>query len=145
MNGYLLDTNIISSLFPSTARSSIALAEWLEGIEANGGFFLSAVTIHEIEKGICLLERKGASTKAGNLRIWLSGLLATYDDRIIAVDKQVCSISGMLEAASIAAGHNPGLADALIAGSAKVHQLVVVTKNRRHFQSFGIELLTPAP
>lgn len=143
MSGYLLDTNVISLLSPSRSESSAAFVAWLDAADADRQIFLSAVTVHEIEKGIELLERKGASAKAGNLRLWISGLQFTYEDRILPIDAAVSTISGRLEAHAIAAGHNPGMADALIAGTAKAHSLTVVTLNRRHFEPFGIPLQSP--
>jgi toxin FitB len=48
-----------------------------------------------------------------------------------------------LEALAITAGHAPGAADAMIAGTARRHDLTVITKNLKHFQTFGIPVLTP--
>lgn len=105
--------------------------------------FLSCVTVHEIEEGTGLLELRGAVTKPASLRHWLSGLVSTYDDKILPINTTVPTISGQLEAWHSPDGHNPGMADALITGTAKVHGLTVVTHNRKHFQPFGIHL--PAP
>jgi uncharacterized small protein (DUF1192 family) len=86
VSGYLLDTNVISMLSPARPEASAAFLDWLERMDAGGRLFLSVVTIHEIEKGIALLEHKGARAKAARLKVWLAGLVATYDDKIIAVD-----------------------------------------------------------
>ena len=64
LSGFLLDTNVISMLSPSRAEASAHFLEWLERMDGEGRIFLSAVTIHEIEKGIALLEHKGATAKA---------------------------------------------------------------------------------
>jgi hypothetical protein len=140
LTGYLLDTNVVSLLSPSGAAAP-GLIAWLDGAEAENEFFLSVVTVHEIERGILLLERKGATAKAAGLRLWMDGLLATYGDRILPIDAAVSALSGKLEAEAIAAGHNPGMADALIAGTAKARALTVVTRNRRHFEPFGVDLM----
>lgn len=142
MTGYLLDTNVISLLAPSRSSSAPAFIEWLEAVE-DSQVFLSVITVHEIEKGIERLERKGAASKAGSLRLWMSGLVSTYEDRILPIDPTVAAISGRLEAEAIAAGHDPGLADALIAGTAKAHALTIVTQNRKHFEPFGVPLQSP--
>ncbi|WP_437416619.1 type II toxin-antitoxin system VapC family toxin [Sinorhizobium meliloti] len=101
------------------------------------------MTVHEIEKSVGLLERKGATARGASLRLWLSGLVSTYDDRILSIDTTVSTISGQLEAIAVAAGHSPGMADALIAGTAKVHDLVVVTRNLKHFEPFGVGVIAP--
>lgn len=143
MTAYLLDTNVVSLLSPSRAEASTGLIAWLDKAEDTAEFFLSVVTVHEIERGIVLLERKGATAKASALRSWMDGLFMTYEDRVIPIDKAVSALSGKLEAEAIAEGHSPGMADALIAGTAKAHDLIVVTLNLKHFEPFGIDLVAP--
>lgn len=137
MNGYLLDTNVISMLSPARAEASAAFLDWLERMDGEGKVFLSVVTIHEIEKGIALLEHKGATAKAAGLKIWLAGLVSAYADKIISVDAAAAALAGQLEAKAISVGHDPGMADAIIAGVAKAHDLLVVTRNAKHFLPFG--------
>lgn len=143
MSGYLLDTNVISMLSPSRPAAPDGFIRWLEEADAQDMIFLSVVTVHEIEKGIGLLERKGAAARGTALRLWLSGLVSTYDDRILPIDAAVSGMSGRLEAIAVAAGHGPGMADALIAGTAKAHDLIVVTRNLKHFEPFDVGLLAP--
>ena len=133
MSGFLLDTNVISMLSPSRADASASFLEWLERMDSEGKVFLSVVTIHEIEKGISLLEHKGALAKAAGLRAWLSGLVVDYDDKILAVDTQAAALAGQLEAKAISAAYDTGMADATVAGIAKASNLVVVTRNTKHF------------
>lgn len=144
MSGYVLDTNVVSLLSPSQGAPSPRFLTWLDEADAKGELFLSVVTVHEIERGIALLHHKGASAKARDLRRWIDGLVSTYEDRILPIDAAVSAISGQLEAAAVSAGHNPGMADALIAGTAKAHNLTVVTFNLRHFGQFGVDV-APAP
>jgi predicted nucleic acid-binding protein len=143
VKGYLLDTNIVSLLSPSAAEVPPNVLDWLEQAEARGELYLSVVTIHEIERGISLLEHKGATGKAGGLRSWLEGLGSSYADRILPIDTMVVTISGALEAKAVVSGHSPGMADTLIAGTAKAHGLTVVTRNRKHFEPFAIDLSVP--
>jgi len=140
---YLLDTNVISMLAPSRNEASPAFLDWLERMDADGKLLLSVVTIHEIEKGIALLEHKGATAKAAKLKVWLAGLVATFDDKILAVDRAAAALGGQLEALALSAGHDPGMADATIAGIAKAHDLVIMTGNTRHFQVFGVAVVSP--
>jgi predicted nucleic acid-binding protein len=143
LSGFLLDTNVISMLSPSRAEASGRFLEWLERVDSEGRVFLSVVAIHEIEKGIALLEHKGATAKAAGLKVWLAGLVATYDDKIIPIDASAAALAGQLEAKAISAGHDPGMADATIAGIAKAQDLVVITHNTKHFLPFGIGVATP--
>ena len=143
MSGFLLDTNVISMLSPSRADATAPFLEWLERADSEGRVFLPVVVIHEIEKRIALLEHRGATAKAAGLRVWLAGLVATYDDKIVPIDASAAALAGQLEAKAISAGHDPGMADALIAGIAKAQNLVVVTHNTKHFTPFGIGMTTP--
>lgn len=129
-------------LAPSRAQASIQFLEWLERMDAEGRIFLSVVTIHEIEKGIALLEHKGTTAKAASLMVWLAGLVTTYDDKIVPIDP-AAALAGQLEAKAISEGHNPGMADALIAGIAKSQDLMIVTQNTKHFQPFGVGVIPP--
>ena len=130
-------------LAPSKAEASADFLTWLDRMDADGQLFLSVVSIHEIEKGIALLDHKGTTAKAASMKAWLSGLVSTYDDKIIGVDAQAAAIGGRLEAKALAAGHDPGMADAVIAGIATAHELVIVTRNTKHFLPFGVAVLSP--
>ncbi len=143
MSGYLLDTNVISMLSPARTEATPAFLGWLDRMDADGKLFLSVVTIHEIEKGIALLEHKRATGKAARLKVWLAGLIATYDDKIFSIDTVAATSAGQLEARAMSAGRKPGMADALIAGIAKARDLVVVTRNTKHFEAFGVEVFSP--
>ena len=143
MKNFLLDTDVLSLLAPSRAGLSKRFTDWLEQTDAEGRIYLSAVTVYEIEKGIALLEHAKATAKSANLRLWLAGLVATYQDKIIPIDAEVAAIAGQLDARAISAGQHPDMADAIIAGIAKVHDAIVVTRNTKHFLPFGIEFVTP--
>lgn len=143
MSGFLLDTDVVSMLAPSKAEASAEFLTWLDRMDGDGRLFLSVVSIHEIEKGVALLDHKGAAAKAASLKAWLSGLVSTYDDKIIGLDMQAAAIGGRLEAKALAAGHGPGMADAVIAGIAAAHELIVVTCNTKHFLPFGSPVLSP--
>lgn len=143
MSGFLLDTDVVSMLSPSGVGVSKQFLGWLERMDGEGRVFLSVVTIHEIEKGIALLERKRAMAKAAGLRAWLAGLVTAYDDKILGLGASTAAIAGRLEAKAIGEEHDPGMADAIIAGIAEAHDLVVVTRNARHFAPFGVGVSSP--
>lgn len=139
----MLDTNVVSMLAPSRIEASSRFLDWLERMDREGRVYLSVVTIHEIEKGIGLLERKGATAKAAGLKLWLDGLVAAYDDKIIGVDAHAAAVAGRLEAAAISAGHGPGMADAIIAGVATANDFHIVTRNAKRFLPFGVAASSP--
>ena len=143
MNSFLLDTNIISMLAPSRAEASADFLDWLDRMDSDGRIFLSVVSIHEIEKGIALLEHKGATAKAEKLKTWRDGLLSVYGDKILGFDAQAAGISGRAEAKALAAGHDPGMADAVIAGIARAQDLIIITHNTKHFLPFGVTAWSP--
>jgi predicted nucleic acid-binding protein len=143
LSGFLLDTNVISMLSPARAETSAQFLEWLERMDGEGRVFLSVVAIHEIEKGIALLEHRRATAKAAGLKVWLAGLVATYDDKIIPLDAPAAALAGQLEAKAISTGFDPGMADAMIAGIAEARDLMIVTRNTKHFAPFGVGVATP--
>lgn len=143
MNGFLLDTNVVSMLSPTANSPTDAFLKWLDRMDDEGRIFLSVVTIHEIEKGAMLLDHRGASAKAAVLRAWLTGLIITYGDRILGIDVLSATTGGRLEADALASGHSPGMADAAIAGIANANDLVVITCNKKHFLPFGIRVSSP--
>ena len=143
MKGYLLDTNIISKFAPERPAASPALAGWMHEKGEADELFLSVMTIAEIRKGIRGLERRGANTKAAGLQRWFDGMLAIFADRILVIDTAIALAAGEIEDHALGAGHDPGLADVIIAATAKVHDLVMVTENRRCFQPLGIPVEAP--
>ncbi len=98
---------------------------------------LSAVTIGEIEKGIQIRRRR--DPRAGErLQIWFDGLRRDFGDRILPVDERVAIAWGR-----IAAGRSRSVTDALIAATAQVHGLTLVTRNVRDFADLGLPLVDP--
>ncbi len=120
----MLNTNVVRC---SRLRRPVlgGVLEWLERMDGEGRI-LSVVAIHEIEKGIALLEYKGATAKAAGLNLARRARSA-YDDKIIASTSPL-ALAGQLEAKTISAGHSPGMADAIIAG------IQTRTVNDRHPQ-----------
>lgn len=137
MSGYLLDTNVLSRFAPGRADSSPALRDWMREKGAGDLLFVSAMTIAEIEKGICKLERRGSNARTERLRQWLQGILSMFDDRILPMDTAVAVKAGAMEDAAVGRGRNPGLADVIIAATAQANGLTVVTDNIRHFEELG--------
>lgn len=120
MNGFLFDTDVISLLAPGRAGVPEDFVARAEMLDSQGQVFLSAVSIHELEKGVRLLEARGATQKARMLDSWLRPLVARHAGFILSADADVARVSGELEARAIAAGFNSGASDAMIAGTATI-------------------------
>lgn len=143
MSRFLLDTDVISMLSPARTDAPPSFLGWLDRTDRDGGIFLSVISVHEIERGIALLEQKAATAKAAALRSWLTGLTTTFADKILGFDVAAAALSGRLEAVALSQGADPGMADAAIAGIAQAHELTIVSRNDRHFHPFGVPVLTP--
>lgn len=135
---YLLDTNVVSELRKVRAgKADRHVAEWADGVEA-ADLYLSVMTIHELEVGVLRAERRDPRQGAV-LRAWLNGhVLPAFADRVLTVDSTVAQRSARL--------HVPEprpLRDGLIAATALVHGMVVVTRNVADFEPIGVATLNP--
>lgn len=133
---FLLDTNVISEL-RRPERADRKVVAWASTVPA-AGFFLSAITILEIELGALQVARKDAAQGAV-LRAWIDDqILPRFESRILAVDTAVARRCAQLHVPDPRAER-----DALIAATALVHGLTVVTRNVADFESVGVALLNP--
>ena len=133
---FLLDTNAISEL-RRPDKANAGLAAWAASA-APAELFISAITLFEIELGAAQAGRKDAAKEAV-LRAWIDKqVVPGFCDRIIPIDVAV--------AQRCAALHVPDprpQRDSLIAATALVHRLIVVTRNVRDFEPMGVQLLNP--
>jgi predicted nucleic acid-binding protein len=129
---YLLDTNIVSDVQRRLPKPT----EWLASVDPTS-VSLSVITLGEIERGIIKL-RKVDSGKATRLDLWLRELRRDNADRILAVTEDVALAWGR-----ITAGRTRGSADTLIAATALVHDLILVTRNVTDFDDTGVTVLNP--
>jgi predicted nucleic acid-binding protein len=134
---FLFDTNVVSALRTARREPDAAVARWADGV-AHATSFISTITALELQVGVLRVERRDP-TQGAVLRRWLDfQVLAGYRGRILDVTLAVA-----LRAASM---HVPDPApdrDALIAATAAVHGLTVVTRNTKHFEGRGVALLNP--
>ncbi|WP_192254972.1 type II toxin-antitoxin system VapC family toxin [Mesorhizobium caraganae] len=129
---YLLDMNIVSDVQRRLPKPT----EWLASVDPTS-VSLSVITLGEIERGIIKL-RKVDSEKATRLDLWLRELRRDNADRILAVTEDVALAWGR-----ITAGRTRGSADTLIAATALVHDLILVTRNVTDFDDTGVTVLNP--
>ena len=135
---YLLDTNVVSRLDPRRHAS----AGDLVAAFANGAhLWLSVITLTEIEAGVLKLRRDGQGARADEYEALRRAIEADFGDRVLAVDTAVA-----LAIARLAEAARPAVVewkDLIIAATAWVHGLTVLTNNLRHFEPTGVPALDP--
>ena len=135
---FVLDSNVVSELRKVRAgKADPNVAAWSESVDATE-LFVSAITIMELELGVLSIERKD-NTQGGLLRSWLEQhVLPEFSGRTLPVDTAVAQRCARL--------HVPdkrGERDALIAATALVHVMTVVTRNVADFEPTGVTILNP--
>ena len=135
MVSFLIDTDVVSAL--RQPEKNRPVRRWFEQ-NGHQDMHLSVITVGELCRGIEM--RRAREPAAGvQLQAWLDELKRTFHGQIIPVDLPVAEAWGRLTATQ---RQNP--ADAMIAATAIVHDLTVVTRNVRHFARFSVRLLDPA-
>ncbi len=135
---YLLDTNVISELRKANVgKADKNVTAWAANVSSST-LFLSSITILELEIGTLLVERRDRAQGA-MLRVWInSHVLPAFSGRILAVDTAVAQCCARLHVP-----HPRADRDALIAATALVHSMTVVTRNVADFESAGVILYNP--
>ena len=135
---YVLDTNVVSELRKIQAGKADAnVAAWAERVDA-ADLFVSAITVMELELGILSIERKDSSQGA-LLRAWLEQhVLPEFSGRVLPVDTVVARRCARLHVPDRCSER-----DALIAATAIVHGMTVVTRNVADFVPTGVTILNP--
>jgi len=134
---FLLDTNAISE--PKRARPDAGVVAWLND-QLLSDLHLSVITVGELRRGIVRLE---PGRRRDDLDFWLSELILRFDGRIVPVDLTVTERWASLAEAQRSAGRVSEMTDELIAATAHVHGLTVVTRNVRHFETTGCHVFSP--
>lgn len=135
---YLLDTNIVSELRKATkATANPGVVAWASAVPTSS-LFISVITLMELELGVLLKERQDPAQGAV-FRAWLdTHVRPAFAGRVLPIDDQVAVKCAALHAA------NPKPArDSLIAATALVHGMTVVTRNVADFQACGVALCNP--
>ena len=136
---YLLDTNIVSLFEPRRAAEAATTIDWMR--EHDALLFLSTITLTEIEAGILKLEREGKDARASQIVALRDGLIADFNERLLPLDIEVA-----LTVARLAERVRPMVierTDLIIAATARVHSLTVLTRNVRHFELTGVAAIDP--
>jgi hypothetical protein len=130
---YLLDTNVVSELRP--ARPHGGLLAWLQDVQ-DRDLHISAVTIGEIQSGV-EITREQDEAKAAAIEAWLDEVAGTYN--VLSMDARIFRVWARL----MHRRTDNLIEDAMIAATAAVHHLTVVTRNVRDFKGLGVLTLNP--
>ncbi len=135
---FLLDTNVVSELRKvRVGKADEYVARWADSVDA-AELYLSVITIQELEIGVLLAERRDP-VQGAIFRAWLnSHVLPAFAGRVLPVDVAVAQRSARL--------HVPDpcpVRDGLIAATALVHGMIVVTRNVADFVPTGVRILNP--
>jgi predicted nucleic acid-binding protein len=135
---FVLDTNVVSELRKVRAgKSDVKVARWADGVNAIE-LYVSAITILELETGVLLKERRDP-VQGAILRTWLDNhVLPEFSGRVLPVDTEVARRCARLHVPDPRAQR-----DALIAATALVHGMTMVTRNLADFEPTGVKLLNP--
>ena len=129
---YLLDTNVVSD----ARKGAKPVLEWILSVDPSS-LFLSVITIGEIIRGI-EMRRQRDPAAAEALMEWLVGMRLDTQDRILPVTENIAEVWGEL-----AAMRTREDADGLIAATAIVHELTLVTRKVRDFEDTSVKLVDP--
>ena len=133
---YLLDTNVVSELRKGK-KANQNVTKWVQPLPS-ASLYISVISVLELEIGILFIERRDKD-QAAILRAWMDRhVLPTFSDRILAIDTSVAQRCATLHVPNPRSDR-----DALIAATALVHGLTVVTRNVADFERMEVSVLNP--
>ena len=135
MTGFLLDTNVVSELTKKSPDPGV-----IAFLSEQDNLWLSPIVLHELEFGLQLLPQGSSRDR---LRQTLSELIAEYEDQVLPVKRKEAEWAARLRAQAHLSGRVPHLGDALIAGTAKSHNLSIATRNIGDFDGLDVDVLNP--
>lgn len=135
---YLLDTNVISELIKRQPNSGV-VAFFETAKKTNEPLYLSVLAIGEIAKGINKLAAYGDAQQADKLQRWLLQIKTEYANNLLPVDSDVSELWGAL----LAATDDTNAIDKMIAATALLYDLTLVTRNTAHVAGTGVSCINP--
>ncbi|MFA5985673.1 MAG: type II toxin-antitoxin system VapC family toxin [Methylococcaceae bacterium] len=135
---YLIDTNVISEIRKGDKADGGVRQFFDEAVKNDERLFLSAISVGELRRGVDLIFHRGDNAQASILENWLNLILEEYQDHILDIDGEIALLWGKLRVP------DPQHAlDKLIAATALIYDLVVVTRNLKDYENTGVRLLNP--
>ena len=135
MNGFLLDTNVVSELTRDTPTPQV-----IEFLAEHSELWVSTIVLHELEFGLRLLPD---GRRRENLRVILADFIETYANRILPVGYEEGQWGARFRADARRCGRVLHLGDALIAGTARAHDLAIATRNTGDFNGLDVATVNP--
>jgi len=135
---YLIDTHVISEVRKAHKADPGVRKFFADICTSHTPIFLSVITVGELRRGVALIRHRGDVLQARRLERWLQSILTDFAGNILDVDVEVAQLWGRL-----CAPRAGNVLDKLIAATALIHGLTVVTRNGRHFNATGVPMLNP--
>jgi toxin FitB len=135
VNGFLLDTNVVSEL-RKRERCAAKVSAWANTVPLNQDF-LSVLVVGDLKRGATLKQRSDPAA-ADALEKWIVRLVQLYSDRVLPITLEIAYERGRLSALRPIPPE-----DALLAATAQVHHLTFATRNTRNVEGLGISLVNP--
>ncbi len=135
MSGFLLDTNVVSEL--TRPEPDFHVIAFLTGQD---DLWLSTIVLHELDFGLSLLP---TGRRRERLQETLTAFITGYGDHILPLGRAEAEWASRLRARAHHSGKVLHLGDALIAGTARSHDLSIATRNVRDFDGLGVDIANP--
>jgi toxin FitB len=132
---YLLDTNVLSET--RKRQPATGVVNWIAATPPDR-LHVSVLSLGEIEQGIARVRGRGDRSQASALEYWLRDVEAGFEDRVLPVTLRVAAAWGRQQRA-----RPLPVIDALIAATAQVHGMTVVTRNVKDFELTGVQVVNP--
>jgi predicted nucleic acid-binding protein len=135
---YLIDTNVISES-RKRSKADRGVRQFFKRVaREETRVFISVVTVGELRRGVDLIRHRGDLRQADRLAHWLDQLLVEYCESVLDINSEVAQLWGRLRVP-----HPENALDKLIAATALIYDMTVVTRNHRDFARTGVRLLNP--
>ncbi|MDH5324716.1 MAG: type II toxin-antitoxin system VapC family toxin [Gammaproteobacteria bacterium] len=135
---YLIDTNVISEIRKKQKANKGVRRYFDSVINSEDKLYISVVSIGELRRGIELIRHRSDIRQAKQLEKWLQVILENYQNNILDINEDIAQLWGKLRVP-----HPENALDKLIAATALINGLTVVTRNTKDFSKTGVTVLNP--
>lgn len=135
---YLINTNVISEARKGDQANAGVRRFFRQAIAETSPLFLSVITVGELRRGVESIRHRGDGRQAGRLERWLNDVLEQHRSHILDLTVDIAQLWGLLRVP-----HPENPLDKLIAATALIHDLSLVTRNHKDFSATGARVLNP--